>query len=378
MNSRGHIAAIDLIRAAACAAVVAVHAVGMISFPTQAGHLAAGAATSFFHFTREAFMVVTGLVLFSRPHDTLDVLPFWGRRLLDRVFPYVFWTLIYVLIYLGVPGDPLWSKKVVSDLWLGNASYQLYYMVLTFQFYLVFPLLWLLLRRIPRHQTWILLGVLTEQIVWYAYLGPVSLHPQGASWPWGAAQVSRFLLTYPFFFVLGAWAGLNLEKILGVLRRHSRLAITLSVLAIALMEGRYLYTALVLKDFRAAVNVLQPSMIFDSVAMVLLLFMAGTALFERFEGLGGRLLRRIVLGVSEASFGIFFAHVIFLRAFSKSVLPHWHASPLIHALGLWLFAFGGSYLLTRLLMAIPGTAILVGHWGRGGLLAVRRPKNVTP
>lgn len=355
-------------RAAAALCVVAVHAVGAVrlhGMPPGLAPILAGSVESLLHYTREAFMVVTGLVVFHRRDQPLfQAGPFWARRIRFRVLPYVLWSLLYALVSLGPPTGPRWAARVLYDLGLGDASYQLYYMSVIIQFYLCSPLLWALFRRFHRHHGVILASAFLYQILWDTYLAPLALYPVRSGWRWGAAHQGHFLAAYVFFFVLGAWAGLHLREVTAFLRRRALWVGGLSVGAFLLMEGHYFLSAVILKiPVQAASAVLQPVMVPYSVAAVALLWMAGTRLFDHRPGAGRRLGQKIVVSVSEASFGIFLVHVMLLRTAFLRLTPGLIPSPAWRMAALWGATFAGSYLVARALMAVPGLSLVVGHAG---------------
>lgn len=166
--------------------------------------------------------------------------------------------------------------------------------------------------------------------------GPLYLHFKAAPWPWGAFNQIHFIVTYPFFFTVGVWAGVHFERISHFLRQNARWAVLLSLLGVTIMEGHYLWAVLSSKaSVPVAMAVLQPSMILASVSMVVLLLVLGMRFFEKEPGRYSRAFRRVIVSISETSLGIFLVHVIFLRTFFKDLVPHWTAPPLLQMVVLW-------------------------------------------
>jgi surface polysaccharide O-acyltransferase-like enzyme len=149
IQKRAHIFEIDLLRAITIFSVVALHSFAdtsnLFAKSLQSIKLLA-LFVHYLHFNREMFIFVTGLVLtyayYKRP---FSLKKFWFRRTVFIVIPYIFWSLIYVKV--NNYNLDLWSYIKLSyfDILSGNASYQLYYILLAIEFYLIFPaFLWFL------------------------------------------------------------------------------------------------------------------------------------------------------------------------------------------------------------------------------------------
>jgi peptidoglycan/LPS O-acetylase OafA/YrhL len=145
VNSRSHVYAVDLVRVLTFACVIAVHTVATVN---SADSVPAGGAAMLLHFTREAFFSLTAFVLVHRYRDRLHIRPFWRRRFLLVGVPYVIWSVIYSgLALITTPVPPTAALiQLARNLLTGTAWYHLYFLVVTMQFYLLFPLFLRLLR----------------------------------------------------------------------------------------------------------------------------------------------------------------------------------------------------------------------------------------
>ncbi|MCA1837181.1 MAG: acyltransferase, partial [Actinobacteria bacterium] len=145
VNSQDHIYAVDLVRVLTFACVIAVHTVATIN---PADSVPAGGAAMLLHFTREAFFALTAFVLVHRYRNRLRLRPFWRRRFLLVGVPYVIWSVIYSgLPLITTPLPPTAALiQLARNLLTGTAWYHLYFLVVTMQFYLLFPLFLRLLR----------------------------------------------------------------------------------------------------------------------------------------------------------------------------------------------------------------------------------------
>ena len=141
---------IDAMRPVKQAGVVSTHT--LLFFAPVAAGLAVGASLQLLHVTREAFLFVSACMLAYSVRDLpgIDHRTFWRRRFALVAVPYLCWTVIYFLV--GLPsehGTP--RADTIHLLYLfGTGYYQLYYLLVLLEFYALFPLLLVLLRRTGR------------------------------------------------------------------------------------------------------------------------------------------------------------------------------------------------------------------------------------
>lgn len=134
------------------------------------------------------FMFVTGLVLFlgNYKKDHLDIVPFWIKRFKGSGISYVFWNGFYILITLLVMGSftfPEWLGEWGDTLLHGNRFY-LYYILVTMQLYLIFPImLWLYKRFVNRHNLIISISALI-QLLFLFYIKYIFPHQDHTNWPY--------------------------------------------------------------------------------------------------------------------------------------------------------------------------------------------------
>ncbi|HEY8344429.1 MAG TPA: acyltransferase [Bacillota bacterium] len=136
------------------------------------------------------FLSGLGLSLSKRPYS--GYIEFVGQRL-RRIIPlYSLWSAIY--LFLPPTGGPVFSFKTYGKaVFTGSASYQLYFVPLIIQFYLLFPFL----RRYFQTSGGLLLSFLITLALQTAHVYcPKSLWLLGDQ---------RFFLNWLFFFVLGLW-----------------------------------------------------------------------------------------------------------------------------------------------------------------------------
>jgi peptidoglycan/LPS O-acetylase OafA/YrhL len=306
---------VDLVRVLTFACVIAVHVVATIN---PADSVPAGGALMLLHFTREAFFALTAFVLVYRYRDRLQVVPFWRRRFLLVGVPYLIWTVIYTA--LGLITAPLQPTAALTQLGrnlvTGAACYHLYFLVVTMQFYLLFPLfLWLLRKTRGRHGRLLALGAVLQVAI---DTGLHTAQPSGIAaelLPYGGV----FAGTYVCYWLLGGVAALHAEQVQTRLRAHPVVVFVALLLTGAAALGWYLTSVRSGTPAVAASDVFQPVMVPWCVAVTAALFTLGAELAAR-RGTGPG--SRVIEISSDCSFGVFLVHPMVLWAWTQGP-PEW-------------------------------------------------------
>src|SRR5215469_10923219 len=149
-----HLYEIDVIRAVTALSVVAVHSLAftIILTHTAAGQLIQSAVIGALHFTREIFLSITAFVMvYGYAHRPFSGRSFWKKRGIGVLLPYVAWSLFYEFVMQPpLPAGP-WILRTLSDLVTGSAAFQLYYILLTLEAYLILPWFLAFIRRAALH-----------------------------------------------------------------------------------------------------------------------------------------------------------------------------------------------------------------------------------
>jgi peptidoglycan/LPS O-acetylase OafA/YrhL len=329
----GHVYAVDLVRVLTFAAVIAVHTMTTVnpldSVPT-------GGAAMLLHFTREAFFALTAFVLVHRYLDELPVVRFWRRRLLLVGAPYVIWSVIYsALALITTPLQPTAAlTQLGRNLLTGTAWYHLYFLVVTMQFYLLFPLFLRVLRAAGGRRAghwWLLAISAVLQVGINAALHGV--HPSGLAGKLLGYDGS-FVGSYFFYLVLGGVAALHADQVQAWVRAHPAVVLAALIVTGTAAEGWYLRSVHGGSSPSAASDVFQPVMVPWCVAVITALFALGVAWSARRAGGPGS---RVVEISSDRSFGVF----------------------LVHPMVLWALTLGPSAWLSTRVSALSSTVIAI-------------------
>ncbi|MGH2493121.1 MAG: acyltransferase [Ktedonobacteraceae bacterium] len=371
-SKRPHIYELDPLRACTAFSVVAVHVLAftVLLNQTELSTQIHYAFIEAFHFTREVFLFVTAFALvYVYNGKAFPFKQFWKKRGIGVLLPYVIWSVIYVLVNTEVRTPAVLFQTSLVDILTGNASYQLYYILLTLQFYLIFPLFLLFLRRWARHP-WLVLAIsFTLQLLLFYF----DFHAlQGNSshlspfWQFVLEYQDRFVLMYQFYFVLGGLTALYFQQIKSFLLSHGKLITGVFVASVAALWIHFALQVRVFGEFAGyAVSVLQPIMVIYSLAIILFaLWLAcrwATRTGQYKSPRGARFWRML----SDSSFGVYLVHALILSALLTWVAPAmpttWFVA--VRVILTWLITVAGSVAISILLLNIPIASRLVGRTG---------------
>jgi peptidoglycan/LPS O-acetylase OafA/YrhL len=308
-RSRPHIVALDLIRLIIMMFVVGVHT---LAFAGGQVTVAIGAVTTVFHTSRELFLLLTALVLtynYGR-RDHLSWPRFWRRRYWLVLPAYVTWSAIYYAA--DGSGRGPFPSAFLHDLETADARYHLYFLLVSMQIYLLFPVFRWVLGKTEGYHGWLLAAAVAYQLAL-----TTSLHygvgRNGPLGPWlnGAAQ-GYWAESYVLYIVAGAIAGWHLDAVCAFTRRYlasaGRIALVAGTGVLAGL-GTYLteiYGFGATPDSASAV--FQPIVAVEAVTLGWALLAGGLLWADR-----GAPHRKFCAAGSASSFGIYLAHPLILQ-----------------------------------------------------------------
>jgi membrane-bound acyltransferase YfiQ involved in biofilm formation len=267
------------------------------------------------HYTRNAFFFLSAFVAayaqFTRPRA---IGPLWYRRLTQILVPYLVWTAIYYT-YSRL-------KSLTPDAWgllghdLYNGYYQLYFLVVLAQFFVLLPgLLWLI-RATRRHHA-MLLGVSFTLQVAMTTVSHYAKAPTGWEHTWnGVADVliqTRWITGYQFYFIAGLVAAAHADELHRFVDRHMRSILTAVVAVGVATEGYYLITEAGIHNPGRASDLYQPIAIAWFCAAIIGLIALGRLWSRREIAEPSTPAGRILEWGSNASGGFYLAHVLVLQ-----------------------------------------------------------------
>ena len=251
---------------------------------------------------------------------------FFRKRALRILPPFLVWTLCYALVW----GEPVQNFKDL--LWNFNyAAGHLWFVYMLIGLYLVMPLLSPWAEKVGKKELQVYLGIwlFTTIIpllrVWLGGAAPVIYGPSGipnpAKYPlWGEASWNTFGLFYYVSGMLGyLLLGLYFRRFVGELSWKKTLAVALPVFACGFAIGIFGFLRQVGADSHGVYPVEGPvglaaiwetTWLNDSIGVAMMAI--GWILVLRKIQSDGKFYRRIILPVSNASYGMYLSHLLVL------------------------------------------------------------------
>lgn len=309
-RSRPHIVAFDGIRLIIMVFVVSVHT---LSFGGGHVTMTMGAVTSIFHTSRELFLLLTALVLsYNYGHRDLKPVKFWKRRFYLVLPAYIAWTAIYYAANGHTRGK--FPDAFVHDLEFATSRYHMYFLLVSMQIYLLFPLIRWALKKTEGYHWWLFAAscayqlVLTIGLHYHVGRHGTSLWAQFLN----TSGKGYYVQTYLLYVVGGALAGWHFDELCAFTRRHIG---TIPRIAAVAGTGVAVAIALFLIEIEVygatpgnAGAVFQPGLVAESLALGMALLGAGLLWSDR--GARGR---KFAAAGSASSFGIYLAHPLVLQ-----------------------------------------------------------------
>ena len=356
----------DSYRVVACCAVVLQHS---LLWNVSPGNTSAWAFVMLLHFSRTAFFFLTAFLLtYTEIHRPRSVTAFWRRRYFEIGVPFLVWTGIYWIYTMveagswGLAGSLMWRDLVFG-------YYQLYFVVVLLQLYLVFPLLLRLLRASTHHvavmaASGLFALVLAADLHYTQYFGVVgdATRSIASVWPWG-----RDPITYQEQFVAGVLVALHFDQVRRFVERRWRQVIALGVAVGVLATMWYLVAVWTGSDSGRASDLYQPVAFLWFTAAVAALECRTWAWYRREVRRAGRPPRWPRLFSAEylagLTGGIFFSHVLFLNLIRSAlgdsgIAPHLGWAGLVAVTFVLTIACAG--VCTGLLLLTPLRWVLTG------------------
>ncbi|OAB44998.1 acyltransferase [Paenibacillus antarcticus] len=327
-------------------------------------------------FAVPVFIFITGMVLFYNYEGQFNYFTFIRKRLSDIIVPYMLWSFVYFSFYGWNEGFIREGWKWLQMLFSGKSSYHLWYVVMIFQFYLLFPVFRYVIYKVqkvipPRIYmvciicTGLLFVWLTDNIF---TIGDIMarIHLPVIT-PMFTKYVDRNFLFFFFYFVLGACAGMRPDLWKEWIRKGKWIYMSCFLVLFAY------YTYIVIESFQTPsgmvinfnkVNLLRPLMVFFLVSSICVLYQLAIWIKE-----SGRIAtNKIFISIGKYSYGAYLAHACMLRVsyiFDVHLFVQWPV--ILRVLMSFVICVLLSYFLIRWL-----SMFSIGKWVGG--VPVKRKK----
>ncbi|MDP4099023.1 acyltransferase [Paenibacillus sp. P96] len=303
-----------------------------------------------------------------------------GKRFGDIYIPFIFWAVVYWIVARSWSKIPLtgpgWWQSLLREMIIPLSGYHLWFVVMIFQFYVLFPLFgpaWNAIKPFFLKdngtgngvRTAIMLSVLG---VLYTVLMHWSYYDM-SGWLQGLPRPLQFLVEhrtyifvmYFFYFVLGAVCA----SMVGSWRLFVQRSLPWNAIIFLFLFTMMGYTLLRQSGETINLNIstyLKPSTFLLIVSQMLLLY--GLLLRPHANAAPGRF-RRMLAWMGKYSFGAYLCHALLLYGvayFTRSLpLQNLH---LAVAVGSFVIVACTALGVSRLLSALPGGHWIIGASGR--------------
>jgi peptidoglycan/LPS O-acetylase OafA/YrhL len=301
---------VDAMRPIKQAGVVSTHSI--LYFAPAAASVGSGAALLLLHVSREGFFFISACMLtyaYANLHlrDRAGLLRFYRRRMVSVLIPYLCWTLIYFLYLMPTAHYTSVSSALAHLARMAETGYyQLYFLLVIMQFYLVFPLVLMLLRRTRGHHGLLIAATAAAQVAISIATHWQLLPPKMQYY----AQVDA--LSYVLYLVGGSIVAFHLDDVHAWVVRHARLIVALTAVAGLAAEGVYFLAQHgVTTVLGSGSDPFQPSVILFNVGALACGYLAGVALVR--PGRSRRTKAAVRVG-SDDAYGIYLSQMLFLTA----------------------------------------------------------------
>lgn len=387
-----------LLRGFAFLAVVMQHSIGEYIYRSgsiQADSIMLGMLYHFTRFGTLTFVFLAGAILFYQYGDGRKYRSVIVKRIGDIYIPFVVWTIIYWIVMQLIFNVPLFRadslQDIVQQLFAPTNGYHLWFVIMIFQFYLLFPLFrWLgkqfqtrlLDNRSPQEQQkhivvmLIIIGILYGWLMWLCYYAMPTWNVQGI-WKIILDHRTSEFVFYFFYFILGGICGSAIQR---------WRAIILKILPWTVFSFLIMYIWLgydLLRFDPVAINLnvstyLKPTTFLAVLSHMLLMYGLALLLVER-QGV----IVRFLQWCGRYSFGGYLSHALILMGvsyFTRQITAP--GLNLLLTILTFMIVAPTAIALTSGLSRLPGGQWLTGSAGKKGKHSLRshasRPQSTLP
>lgn len=320
------------------------------------------------HFTRMGFMFMTGLVLvlnyYNRDNHWLN---FWKKRYISVGIPYIGWNAIlmwFATVTAGVAISwPDYYKNLIDAIIHGN-KYYMYYILVTFQLYLIFPLIVYMFKKFPKHHTAILA---TSAIIQLLLVIGIKYWLPGVdrdSWWYLFRAYGMNVLVYQFYFIAGAFVAIHYDQVDKFIEKNHRVigwsTLVMAIGTVFLFFGNQNILKL---SMSATESIHQPFIFIYDTFMIAFVFWIGRQYAHaRNNGLP-KIIDRMVSNMAKVSFGIYLVQTIpitLLYGILSMIKVPSIVMLLLLPLG-YAFVLGGAFLISWFCYKVPPFGVLIGR-----------------
>lgn len=213
MDKRAKITEIDLVRGFAMMGVLMVHATSFATVQMRGDDFFGlyNFLNIFSKVGTTTFIFLSSFVLFynyyHRPFKGRDLARFFKNRLMYILVPYLLFSVLFFTVAWYHRGGESNLAAMLESFWpklaTGKSYTHLYFIFINIQFYLLFPLVLMLLKRFRGFAAvCVLVGIVLQ---WVFYIG-------NDAW-WDVTNRNSWSLSFLSYYFLGAWIGIYYDRV---------------------------------------------------------------------------------------------------------------------------------------------------------------------
>lgn len=248
-------------------------------------------------FVVQGFVLLSGLKMFLNKKEKPYLSMLLGK-LKVIVLPYLIWYVVYYIFYIIIANYPLNISFIAKHFILGSLAPHTYFIPLIMQFFLLYPLWKLIIKKmkpafcIPLA---FLISLFAENVL------PVILYQHNVSFPYN----DRIFTTYLSYWISGCYIGANYDKFCTYMKKHTMF---LPYIIISAINVIFTYINYNIK-YISYLNVIH-----SAYCIITIIFLFG--LFIRHKE---KLNHTILDIVDKSSYTIYLCHMLFVFIFNHLI-----------------------------------------------------------
>lgn len=303
------------------------------------------------------FLSAFGLFYHTSIYDTFSYSYFLKRRIQVVLFPYLIWSVLYMLHTALTVHDfgAFHPLQFVKTLAFGTSYYHLYFMVILLWFYLLMPLWRKIVKWIlPHAGLWLTLLFFLQMGVdfWSSYIAGKTLVITNPTLKYMFdMRLNYWIILYTWIFLLGAVIAEKYDKAVELMWK-GRVFLTVGfIVSVLLMLSAYYYVMgawhYTLLEAIYTVHQLSPMGVFYT-GMGTVFFLFAFRVSPMNESI-----RAFWEQIGECSYGIYLIHPFMLLIISNLMVYLHLTYTVVHVIAIYWCALGMSYLATLAMKQLP-------------------------
>lgn len=308
--AKERIAALDVLRGFAIIGVVVIHATVM-TLPSWSSYSPSDPFSVYlnqlFRFATPLFLFLSGVTLtISQQNKNLSIIQFYKKRVPKIIVPYMVFSILLTFYYYPQLQSET-AIKILHNIVTGKADYHMYFILLLLQAYILFPLLYVLFKRLPinvsKALTILLIIMQTTGLYFYQNF---RLHSYGVS----EDSAFRNILFWLVYFLLGIITALWFDNLRLQLKKiHLVFMVGVLIISAGILTAEtWYYSGQPNYD---ALNFFRPSIVLFFIIAILALYQLAEYIQVK-DSLVTKYISRFFQRAGKHSLGIYFIHTIVL------------------------------------------------------------------